>query len=295
MDVLKNFEASLINNSKHTRINYISNLTALKKRYGDLLNISGAELREYFREMSTKVKPSTVNTKITSIRAFYRWAKVEKIINEDPAEGNLRMLENPAVGEITYVTPRQVDYILSVARENIRDYAVFRLMLDTAARANELVSVRVCEFREALKEIKIILHGKGVNGGKNEYVSFGGNIKTVRAIKEYLKNRKTDSEYLFPNKVGDRMSTRSLQNIVKKYMLLANAKWNNKCNIPNDVMHPHTLRHTAIKNFWNITKDPKATMDFARHRSFNTTLRYINGTDFGGQVKEINKLPWNEL
>jgi len=172
----------------------------------------------------------------------------------------------------------------------VRDYAIIRMMLDTAMRAEEVTRITVDDFRRAKTAKKIGIIGKG---GKKKYVAFGS-PKTIKAINAYLKIRpESEHDNLFLNRLGKPMSTKAIFNLVRKYMLLANARYNKKCNIPEDLMHPHTLRHTAIKNYWNVTRDLKKTKDFARHGSISTTLRYTTGIDFEEQTADIVKMPWN--
>ncbi|KMY49618.1 site-specific integrase [Peribacillus loiseleuriae] len=43
----------------------------------------------------------------------------------------------------------------------------------------------------------------------------------------------------------------------------------------------HSIRKAAISNFYKLTKDPFATMRFANHKNFNTTVRYIQEESYG--------------
>jgi hypothetical protein len=60
-------------------------------------------------------------------------------------------------------------------------------------------------------------------------------------------------------------------------------------------MHKHIFRHTAITEFWKLTGDPKATMDFARFDSYTTILRYIKSTDYDKQNEIIKDMSWNQF
>lgn len=259
--------------------------------FGNLATVTGPEMREYFRGLKEKYSAGTVNRKIASLRAFYRWLQAEGEIDQNPMV-DVRMLPVPGRDEIKCLTPAQVEFLLAAAKGDVRDYALLRFMFDTATRAEEVTRVTVDDFKRARRSKKIKIHGKG---GDEKYVAFGS-PKTIAAVNAYLRER-PDSEYqeLFLSRLGKPLSTRAVYDIVRKYMLLANAKYNGKCNIPAELMHPHTLRHTAIKNYWNVTRDLKKTKDFARHGSISTTLRYTTGVDFEEQADDVKRLPWNEF
>lgn len=287
------FIESLDGKSELTKRNYLSRLSDIELALGDLTKLSGPELKEYFRELKGKnVRPSTVNAKISALRAFYKWAIEKNYISENPALYNLRHEPNPSSKKLSILPVIQVDYMLEAAKDNLRDYVILLFMLNTASRRSEVVQVTINEFEQAVRNGMIILHGKGKNGGKDEEVSFVEK-KTISLIKKYLKERTDNCDYLFVNKFGRQMTGKSIENIVKKYMLLANAKWHKKCTIDESMMHPHVLRHTAIFEFWRRTKDPKATMNFARHDSFATTLIYMDQTDYGEQSVGVGSFSWN--
>ena len=298
MNHIDGFIASLVKKSPLTRLNYESRLLSIEGQLGNLTEVTGPELKAYFRSLDAllekeQIKPATFNSKVSAVRAFYRWAAGANLIKDNPAADNLRHAPNPSANELKILLPMQVDYMLEAAKHHPRDYALLLFLLNTAARRGEVVKVSIPEFMKAVKDKQILLHGKGRNGGKDEYVSFS-EPKMIKKIKAYLKSRNDDCPVLFVNRFKTAMTPKSVENIVKKYMRLANAKWHTKCQIDEKMMHPHILRHTAIYEFWRNTKDPKATMNFARHDSFATTLIYMDKTDYEEQSRGVDNLAWNK-
>lgn len=296
MGYLQDFIASLPN--ANTQSNFKSQLTELQKAFGNLLKVTGPELKQYFLEMRKSAKPATINSKLTSARAFYRWAIDMKLIRENPTEFNLSnvsITNKQRVNELNnkILENIQVEYIINAAKNNLRDLCILLFIFNTAARRSEVVKLTRNEFQAALRSKKIILHGKGKNGGKDRFVAFTDK-RLIKLVKDYLKSRTDENEYLFVSRLNKNMTGKAIENIVKKYMLLANAKWPTKCDIPKSKMAPHNLRHTAIFEYWKNTKDPKGTMDFAGHDSFNTTLIYTNLTDYDEQGKGVDKFAWNQ-
>ncbi len=72
------------------------------------------------------------------------------------------------------------------------------------------------------------------NGGKVRTVYM--NDKVVEALKEYLKERKSDSPYLFISRQSNKLSRSRMNQIFNKY---------------SDILTPHGGRHYAFTNMAN--------------------------------------------
>ena len=280
--------------SENTLLSLKLHITELSNHFDKLLEVTGPQLKSYFREMRQMAKPATINAKMSSARAFYKWLRINNRIFEDPTQYDLENVPNSKVNDLKHLTVDEVGYVLLAARGNVRDYAIIRFMLDTACRVGEVVNITIPQFNLALKEKKIRILGKGRHGGKIRYVAFNS-PKTIKAIKNYLDTRDDESNILFISKFKDKMHERSVQKIVKKYMHLANAKWHGKCKIDASIMYPHVFRHTAVTEFYKKSRDIMATKDFAGHDSINTTVRYVHLVGLLEQGKTQQQLPWNSL
>lgn len=291
MDLMEEFIAQM--DHKKSEPNVRSQLSAFVRDIGDVCDVTPVELKGYFKDLAQmgKYKPATINLRISLARGMYSWLVSKKLVSEDMMI-LVKNVHDPDKRRVKRITIDEVEYTLLAARENKRDYAMLLFFLATACRVSEICRVRLWEFKRAINSGVLMLHGKGRGSGKDEAVAFN-NPKTIKAIKKYLKERQDDSDYLFVTHLGNKMGSRSIQQIVKKYMLLANAKYHKQCQIEEGLMHPHTLRHTAIDEFWKNSREPVATKDFGRHGSFTTTLIYINQTDFKQQGSVVNKAGWN--
>ena len=79
----------------------------------------------------------------------------------------------------------------------------------------------------------------------------------------------SSSEYLFPNKFGKPLTTRTIENIVKKYT--------EKKEIKSKVT-PHTLRHTYATDLLNNGADIRSVGELLGHESLSTTQIYTHVT-----------------
>ena len=78
-----------------------------------------------------------------------------------------------------------------------------------------------------------------------------------------------ESVYLFPNKFGKALTTRTIENIVKRYT--------EKKDIKSKVT-PHTLRHTYATDLLNNGADIRSVGELLGHESLSTTQIYTHIT-----------------
>ena len=137
-----------------------------------------------------------------------------------------------------------------------RDYAIVTLYVYTGIRRSECVSLRLDQVDLISREIRIV--GKG-NKQRIVYI----NDKAVHAIREYLKERDSDSPYLFVSRQSEKLTPSRINQIFNKY---------------SDTITPKTLRHyfcsNALENGYSIHE----VANQAGHSNVQTTLIYSNPT-----------------
>ena len=182
--------------------------------------------------------------------------KKEKSIKFLNLEQIEKLLEAPDVSNIT----------------GLRDKAILEVLFSTGLRVAELVSLNRNQIKiENLnEELEINVIGKG---GRIRPVYLSS--RALKALKDYLETRKDDDKALFinykgPTSTNHRLTTRSVENIVTKYVLKANI------SIPAS---PHTLRHCLHPLTRIITENSIAPI---RELYFHRSVK----------VKSLN---WNNL
>ena len=107
---------------------------------------------------------------------------------------------------------------------------MLKLLLYTAVRVSELVSIRVSDVD--VDDCKIFIDsGKG---NKDRYILFPSSFRL--ALKTYLDAR-PDNVYLFESRLNQPYTARRIQQIVREYTDLAGLK---------RTVHPHLLRHQML-------------------------------------------------
>jgi site-specific recombinase XerD len=152
--------------------------------------------------------------------------------------------------------------------EGLRDRALLELLYGTGVRVSEASALDLNDLD--LSEGWIRIEGKG---GKERLVCFGEPCR--RAIREYLRHparaRRVDPgvSALFLNPRGGRLSVRSVQRIVARYL----APYALEAR-PS----PHTLRHSYATHLLEGGADLRVIQDLLGHSSPATTQVYTHVT-----------------
>jgi integrase/recombinase XerC len=151
-----------------------------------------------------------------------------------------------------------------------RDRAILELLYSSGLRAGELVGLDLGDL--SLEEGLVQVLGKGE---KERIVPFGSAAAT--ALHSYLEVRPRlvrprasaprGSEAVFLNLRGGRLSSRSVGNIVDRYV----AQLAERLKV-----HPHTLRHTFATHMLNAGADLRAIQEMLGHSSLSTTQKYTH-------------------
>jgi integrase/recombinase XerD len=187
------------------------------------------------------------------------------------------------------LTEDELSRMLSAARmTNYRDYVLLALMAGCGLREAEVVEIRIGDFREAGND-QVLLRIRG-KGDKVRNVSISPVLWQLVQKFVFLSGRSFNSHLdarkpLFVSRVGKdkTLTTRSVQNIVKKYVHAANI---------TKAISPHSIRHTVGTNM-AINEAPLLVIQqFLGHADPKTTLRYIRrAEELATRAYQYNTLP----
>lgn len=161
-----------------------------------------------------------------------------------------------------------------------RDYALLRLLWDTALRRGEVSKASL----EDLDASRLWILGKG-RGSQKEAITLAG--KTQEAIAQWLEVRQQQQGKLKPADplfcaldkahLGQRLSGTSIYRIVRAKAEAAGVQ---------RIFSPHRVRHSSITAALDTNQgNVRATQQFSRHRSMETVQRYDdNRIDLQGQI-----------
>jgi len=148
----------------------------------------------------------------------------------------------------------------------VRDRLILELLYSTGVRVSELVNIKLSDINENDKTIRIL--GKG---SKERIVIYSTVCKDI--LKKYLQNSRckikgsNQTNYLILNLKGTKLSTKSVRNIINKYI--------NQSTIKKHIS-PHTLRHTFATHLLDNGADLKAVQELLGHSDLGSTQIYTH-------------------
>jgi len=201
---------------------------------------------------------------LSTIKSFLNVLKKKGYTTENPAV----MIKTPKVKKHLpgFLTYQQVQEGLKA--ENERDRAIMETLYSCGLRASELVGLNIEDIMFAQDEIKV--RGKG---NKERIIPIGRVARD--SIARYLqspssvKHNRSGHRPLFLNHRGKRLTTRSLQRIVRKSLgKVAKASGTN----------PHILRHSFATHLLENGADLRAVQELLGHASLSTVQIYTHLT-----------------
>ncbi len=251
--------------SDHTVISYRNDLVFFNSfiKNVDISCVTLETIRGYLKFLyDCKMKTSSISRKISSLKSYFKYLESENIILNNP----MTLVSNPK-GEKhlpNYLNYNDLDKLLNTpdisTLEGIRDALILEMLYSTGIRVSELVSIKLLDID--FDDCKILILGKG---NKERYTYYGK--RCGKLLDLYLNVRNSDSVYLFVNKHGDMLNTRTVRAIVSNAAM--------RCGIKVHVS-PHTLRHTYATHMLNEGADLKSVGDLLGHESLSTTQIYTH-------------------
>lgn len=237
-----------------------------KGRAPQVQQIDAAMIRDWmhYLQLERSYKATTLSRTISTLRAFFRFCMNRKLVTANPAEG----LHNPKqVRKLPiYLIESELKKLLDAPQTDNpmehRDYAILMTLGFTGFRLQELVGLNLDDVDFERGTIKVF--GKG---RKERLVPMNKLVR--RALEEYLNVRPhVESKAVFLNKFGRRLSGRSVENIVKKYV--------RRAGIGGKKISPHKLRHTFATLLHMKDVDILEIKDLLGHASITSTQIYTH-------------------
>ena len=264
------------NVSPRTLANYERALVAFRRwmdnRFSHWRDCSADHFRAYlFDCMKRELARSTIRLHFSALRSFYKFLVFRHGLPRSPvAEVQLPKLERqlPVV-----LTLAQVEQLLELPhrlpREKQapdwmphRDAAILELFYSTGLRLSELAALDVRDVDALGDTVRVV--GKG---SKERLVPIGSHAR--KAIEAYRGAARITSGPLFLSKLRKRLSTRSINSLLKKYLA--------RSDIPFDVT-PHKLRHSFATHLLDAGADLRSVQALLGHSSLSTTQIYTHVT-----------------
>ena len=268
----ENDVATFLKHTAHIRQRPLDDLVAA--------DVDTFAIRAFLGELSRqRLSASSAARKLSAIRTFVKFLRREDLLDDDPAA----LVASPKKPETipAHLTLDEMSRLLEMPDSSTplgrRDRAILELFYASGLRLSELVGLGIEDVNLSGRMVRVL--GKG---RKERLVPF--NNSTAQAVRQYLADRASlapaksgesrksresrgGKSPLFLNYRGGRLTTRSVDRLVRKYVALCGAKFG---------ISPHALRHSFATHLLAAGADLRAIQELLGHASLSTTQRYTH-------------------
>lgn len=261
------------NASPRTLINYRHALETLKHKLSSFTAwdaLTAEDFRRYlFDQFKAKLGRATIRLHFAAFRSFFKfltrrcgWTKNPLLEVQLPKPEKklpvvLTLTQVITMLDLPLTTPKEKQAPVWAAE---RDAAILELFYSTGIRMSELQGLNV-EHVDVYSETLRVM-GKG---RKERLCPIGS--PAVKALQKYQSKLGVYDGPLFRSKVGKRMSTVAITDIVQKYWKLS--------GMPIHVT-PHKFRHSFATHLLNNGADLRSVQTLLGHASLSTTQIYTH-------------------
>ena len=240
------------------------------------VDIRASHIRGFVVGLHGRNNAASVGRKLSTLRTFFRFLQREKVIQADPLAG----IAGPKVGRAipVFLTVDEVFLLLERPGANevffLRDRAILELLYSTGIRVAELVSRNLADLDFDAEVLTV--RGKG---NKERLVPVGLPAKEAvigwlpqrqqLMIARAARGRDVEKKALFLNGRGGRLTTRSVERMVRMY--------GEQSGIAQ-IVTPHALRHSFATHLLEMGADLRSVQELLGHASLSTTQRYTHLT-----------------
>jgi len=263
-------------------LGYVAAAADLKKQELAPSHLDRAALRGFLGELHKQgLSRATAARKLAAVRTFLRYLRREEVIDEDPGalvptpKRDVRMPAHLSEAEMTAL----LDAPAGDTALSRRDRAILELFYASGLRLSELAGLDVDDVNLSGRMVRVL--GKG---SKERVVPF--NMATATALRVWLKDRpglvrqagqagrvgqvgreRRDREPLFVNYRGTRLTVRSIDRLVRRYVAASSTRMG---------ISPHALRHSFATHLLQRGADLRAIQELLGHARLSTTQRYTH-------------------
>lgn len=263
--------------SKHTVNAYITDLNSfhdfIKEEFEqeNLVEVNYSLIRSWIILLSeNNAENVTINRKISSLKAFYKFLLKTKQIEVSPLLKH-KVLKTPKKIQIPF-SEKELDLAINQIKypegfDGIRDKLIIDLFYTTGIRRAELINLKVSSVDIQSATIKVL-------GKRNKERIIPLLPVIVDEIKGYLEQRNTletivDTENLFLMLKGVKLNETFVYRIINDYFSTVSEKVKKS---------PHILRHTFATHLLNNGADINSVKELLGHSSLASTQVYTHNS-----------------
>ena len=214
-------------------------------------------------EQDRGLRISTVRTRLACIIAFLHFLMEQEIIPGSVLKRGIK-LKLPDVLPRA-INPSDVKKLLCVI-DDIRDRALFLLLLRTGVRIGEALGLRLNDLDIKGRKVHLF-EGEKNSMGRVVYLS----DDALFAIKLWLRRRNKNQEFIFYGKSNGHLCYSTGRGLFMKYL--------RKAGLDQKGYTVHCLRHTFASELLNAGMRLECLQQLLGHQDIEVTRRYARLTD----------------
>jgi integrase/recombinase XerC len=255
-------------------------------------DIDAAGIRDFLADLHRRgnTRASTAR-KLTAIRTFCRFLRREGLLQDDPSAlvgTPKREQKLPAHLELA-----EMEQLLAMPDGTRplgrRDRAILELFYASGLRLSELVGLDLDDLNLSARVVRVLGKGRkerivpfnktteaALRAWLGDRAAFTG-VETVskaprghrpqEAQRRRVGPRRREGDPLFVNYQGGRLSTRSVDRLVGKYVMMCSTRFG---------ISPHAIRHSFATHLLERGADLRAIQELLGHARLSTTQRYTH-------------------
>lgn len=250
---LKQFETFLAKHHKITKIEFVGE----------------KEINGFLKSISKKYKSSTYSRKLTTLKQYFHFLKIEQIIPEN----YMQNISSPKIESTLpdVLSVREVIALMDAIKEGplyLRNNALIELIYGSGLRVSELLNIKISDIH--FNENYIVIKGKG---NKERFVPITS--AASKALKLYMSNSrqelydkaKVKTKNLFLNQYGNPLSRQGFHKLLVTLKKDANIE---------TALSAHTLRHSFATHLLENGMDLRSLQLILGHEDISTTQIYTH-------------------
>lgn len=251
------------------------NITATES---ELKNVNYSHIRNWIVELVNKgVSNRTVNRKIASLKAFFKFLVKVDILESSPLHAH-KALKEPKKAQVPF-SVNEIENVLDQVYdkadfESVRNYLIILLLYSTGIRRAELINLKSFHYDQSSETLKVL--------GKRNKERFVPLLKSTQELMNNYLDLRNDlvntlnTDYLFVTKKGIKIYESLVYRVVNSYFSKASSKLKKS---------PHILRHSFASHLLNEGADLNSVKDLLGHSSLASTQVYTHNS-----IAELKKV-----
>ncbi len=258
------------NTIKSYRQDLVEGCAFFDKHAGTITKVDQFVILNFLESLQKQNKArNTIIREVSTLRRFFQYLVQFHVIKDDP----MLKVDSPKKAQTLpdVLTVAEVNKLLSMPdvhkKLGIRDRAILETLYATGLRVSELVNLKLGDLHLPMNLLQTI--GKG---DKERIIPISD--VAINWLNHYLKTTrvqllsgKSNTEYVFLNAHGRRLTRQAIWQMIKKYVKQAGIKRH---------VTPHTLRHSFATHLLENGADLRIVQELLGHSDISTTQIYTH-------------------